>query len=189
MYNSKVTDNRGIQKMQTLFGFFRKKKGAQFGNTVRMEAETTAANIPANIVIRCEAGEILQPVKGKVISQTEIPDALFANGILGKGVGIKPEEDIIAAPYEGEISVIADSKHSIGITGVGNMKLLIHVGIGTVAMNGDGFTPLVAKGDRVQAGQRILKFDRSKIKSAGYSDMVVVVLTNSDNYKDVTVAK
>ena len=177
MYNSKVTDNRGIQKMQTLFGFFRKKKGAQFSNTVRMEAETTAVNIPANIVIRCEAGEILQPVKGKVISQTEIPD------------GIKPEEDIIAAPYEGEISVIADSKHSIGITGAGNMKLLIHVGIGTVAMNGDGFTPLVAKGDRVQAGQRILKFDRSKIKSAGYSDMVVVVLTNSDNYKDVTVAK
>lgn len=175
--------------MQTLFGFFRKKKGAQFSNTVRMEAETTAVNIPANIVIRCEAGEILQPVKGKVISQTEIPDALFANGILGKGVGIKPEEDIIAAPYEGEISVIADSKHSIGITGAGNMKLLIHVGIGTVAMNGDGFTPLVAKGDRVQAGQRILKFDRSKIKSAGYSDMVVVVLTNSDNYKDVTVAK
>ena len=64
------------------------------------------------------------------------------------------------------------------------MQLLIHVGIGTVAMNGDGFTPLVAKGDRVQAGQRILKFDRSKIKSAGYSDMVVVVLTNSDDYED-----
>lgn len=172
--------------MLKTFGFFRKKK-VQFGDTTFREEETAIAKIPTDTVISCEAGKILQPVRGKVVPQAEIPDALFANGILGKGVGIEPEEEIIAAPCGGEISFIADSKHSIGITGAGNMQLLIHVGIGTVAMNGDGFIPLVAKGDRVQAGQRILKFDRSKIKSAGYSDMVVVVLTNSDDYKDVTV--
>ena len=177
--------------------FFGKKKEVEFIDADDREAETASAKIPAaeipsaeipsNVIISCEAGEILQPVKGKVIPQEEIPDDLFANAILGKGVGIKPEEAIIAAPYDGEISFIADSKHSIGITGAGNMKLLIHVGVGTVAMNGDGFIPLVAIGDRVRAGQRILKFDRDKIKTAGYSDMVVVVLTNSDDYKSVHI--
>lgn len=177
--------------------FFGKKKEVEFIDADDREAETAAAKIhtaeipsaetPSNVIMSCEAGEILQPVKGKVIPQEEIPDDLFANAILGKGVGIKPEEAIIAAPYDGEISFIADSKHSIGITGAGNMKLLIHVGVGTVAMNGDGFIPLVAIGDRVRAGQRILKFDRDKIKMAGYSDMVVVVLTNSDDYKSVHI--
>ncbi len=168
-----------------LVWFSRQKKRVEFCHTSGTEIETTVEKVPATIVISCEEGEVLQPVKGKVIPQERIPDDLFANEILGKGVGIEPQEDIIVAPYDGVILFIADTKHSIGISGAGNMNLLIHVGVGTVAMNGDGFTPLVAVGDPVKAGQRILRFDRNAIKEAGHSDMVVVVLTNSDDYKDV----
>ena len=184
---SEEATSRGIQNMLKTFGLFRQKRRVKHRDTDRREAQTAAAQIPTNVIISCEAGKVLQPVRGKIIPQEEIPDDLFANAILGKGVGIEPEEEIIVAPYDGEISFIADSRHSIGITGSGNMKLLIHVGVGTVAMNGDGFTPLVARGDRVQAGQRILKFDRNKIKTAGYSDLVVIVLTNSDDYNDAKV--
>ena len=148
-------------------------------------APAAAPAVPTNAVISCEAGKILQPTKGKVIPQEEIPDETFAGGILGAGVGIEPEEGIVVAPYDGEISSVAESKHAIGITGAGDMELLIHVGVDTVAMNGDGFTPLVAEGDRVTAGQVILKFDRAKIKAAGHPDTVVVLLTNSDDYENV----
>ena len=148
-------------------------------------APAAAPAVPTNAVISCEAGKVLQPTKGKVIPQEEIPDETFAGGILGAGVGIEPEEGIVVAPYDGEISSVAESKHAIGITGAGDMELLIHVGVDTVAMNGDGFTPLVAEGDRVTAGQVILKFDRAKIKAAGHPDTVVVLLTNSDDYENV----
>ncbi|MBO7710302.1 MAG: PTS glucose transporter subunit IIA [Lachnospiraceae bacterium] len=148
-------------------------------------AAPAAPEVPTNAVISCEAGKILQPTKGKVIAQEDIPDETFAGGILGAGVGIEPTEGVVVAPYDGEISSVAESRHAIGITGAGDMELLIHVGVDTVAMNGDGFTPLVAEGDKVKAGQVILRFDRAKIKAAGHPDTVVVLLTNSDDYENV----
>ena len=148
-------------------------------------SKDSAPAVPTNVVISCEAGKILQPTKGKVIAQEQIPDETFAGGILGAGVGIEPEEGIVVAPYDGEISSVAESKHAIGITGAGDMELLIHVGVDTVAMNGDGFQPLVSEGDQVKAGQMILRFDRAKIKAAGHPDTVVVLLTNSDDYENV----
>ncbi len=144
-----------------------------------------ALEVPTNAVISCEAGKILQPTKGKVIAQEDIPDETFAGGILGAGVGIEPSEGVVVAPFDGEISSVAESKHAIGITGAGDMELLIHVGVDTVAMNGDGFRPLVAEGDKVKAGQVILRFDREKIKAAGHPETVVVLLTNSDDYENV----
>ena len=148
-------------------------------------APAAAPSLPTNAVISCEAGRVLQPVKGRVIAQEDIPDETFAAGVLGAGVGIEPEEGVVVAPYDGEISTVAESKHAIGITGAGDMELLIHVGVDTVAMNGDGFTPLVAEGDQVKAGQEILRFDRAKIKAAGHPETVVVLLTNSDDYENV----
>ena len=120
-----------------------------------------------------------------MIAHEDIPDETFAGGILGAGVGIEPTEGVVVAPFDGEISSVAESRHAIGITGAGDMELLIHVGVDTVAMNGDGFTPLVAEGDKVKAGQVILRFDREKIKAAGHPETVVVLLTNSDDYEDV----
>ena len=106
---------------------------------------------------------------------------------MGQGVGIEPDEGIVYAPMDGEISTVAESKHAIGITGAEDMELLIHVGIDTVEMKGDGFKPFVSEGDNVVKGQKLLEFDRAKIKAAGKAETVVVLLTNSDDYENVKI--
>lgn len=155
-------------------------------------AKTSEAPAPDNVplglddvIIRSSAGEVFRPINGTVVPYTKIEDPTFASGALGQGVGIEPEGDIVYAPYDGEISSVAESKHAIGITGANDQELLIHVGIDTVEMNGDGFVPYVKEGDKVKKGQPILKFDKEKIKAAGHPDIVVVLLTNSDDYENV----
>ena len=150
-----------------------------------IEAQEAKIVVPENVAISCSAGEIKAPVVGKVIPYTEIPDPTFAAGVLGEGVGIWPEAEVVVAPYDGEISSVAESQHAIGITGPEDMELLIHIGVDTVEMNGDGFEVLVADGDKVVAGQPLVKFSKEKIKAAGHPDVVVVLLTNSDDYEDV----
>ena len=140
--------------------------------------------VPAASVIRCGAGAVLQPVAGTVISREEIPDDTFASGVLGDGVGIVPDGELVVAPFDGVISSVADSKHAVGIEANG-MELLIHVGVDTVSMNGDGFVCLVKEGDEVKAGQPLIHFSKDKIKAAGYSDTVAVLLTNSDDLEGV----
>ncbi len=149
-------------------------------------AEAPAAfEVPAASVIRCAAGTVLQPVKGTVIARESIPDDTFASGVLGDGVGIIPEDDLVVSPFDGTISSVAESRHAVGIESNG-MEMLIHVGVDTVNMQGDGFTCLVKEGDAVKAGQPLIRFDREKIKAAGYSDTVAVLLTNSDDLEGVT---
>lgn len=140
------------------------------------------------------AGQIAEkvmfaPVKGNVIPRENIPDETFASGVLGDGVGIEPEEGVVTAPFDGEISSVTETFHAIGITGPGEMEVLIHVGIDTVKMNGDGFQVLVKEGDKVKAGQRLMTFDIKKIKAAGFSTTTAVLLTNSDDYPDFKVIK
>ena len=106
---------------------------------------------------------LFAPIKGNVISRAEIPDETFASGVLGDGVGIEPEIGEVVAPFDGEISSVADTRHAIGITGPGEMEVLIHVGIDTVHMNGDGFELLVKEGEKVKAGQKLIRFDIDKI--------------------------
>ncbi|MBQ7593775.1 MAG: PTS glucose transporter subunit IIA, partial [Synergistaceae bacterium] len=136
-------------------------------------------------VISSSAGEIAQCTAGKVIPYTEIPDPTFAAGTLGQGVGIQPDDEFVYAPIDGEISSVAESKHAIGISGENDMEVLIHVGVDTVEMKGDGFEDFVKEGDKVKKGQKIMKFDREKIKKAGHPDTVVLLLTNSDDYEGV----
>ena len=158
------------------------KAAAPAGGSAPAPAAPAAPAIvaPTVSVIRCSAGEVLQPVKGKVIPYTEIPDDTFASGVLGEGVGVVPSEGLVVSPFDGTISSVADSKHAVGIECNG-MEMLIHVGVDTVNMNGDGFTCLVQEGDAVKAGQPLIRFDIDKIKAAGYSDTVAVLLTNSDD--------
>ena len=143
-----------------------------------------AIEVPTVSVIRCAAGQVLQPVKGTVIARDQIPDETFASGVLGDGVGIQPADDKVVAPFDGTISSVAESQHAVGIEANG-MEMLIHVGVDTVNMKGDGFTCLVKEGDAVKAGQPLIIFDRAKIKAAGYSDTVAVLLTNSDDLEGV----
>ena len=140
--------------------------------------------VPSTSVIRCANGTVLQPVKGNVIPYDQIPDDTFASGVLGVGVGVQPTEGVVVAPYDGEITSVAESKHAVGVA-ANDMELLIHVGIDTVSMNGDGFDCLVKEGDKVVAGQPLIRFDRDKIKAAGFSDTVAVLLTNSDDLDGV----
>ncbi len=146
------------------------------------------SDTPNKVVISCSAGKIGQPLKGKVIPYDQIPDPLFSQGALGQGVGIEPEEENVYAPIDGTIASVAESKHAIGISAQGDMELLIHVGVDTVEMNGDGFTTYVSENDTVKKGQLLMKFDRAKIKAAGHPETVVVLLTNSDDYEDVKYA-
>ncbi len=150
-------------------------------------ASISAENAPKNVVMSCSAGEILAPTAGRVISREQIPDETFASGVLGDGVAIEPTSENVYAPFDGTISSVAESKHAVGITGVGDMELLIHVGVDTVAMNGDGFQVFVKEGDSVKAGQKLMTFDRKKIAAAGHPDCVVTLLTNSDDYEDLKV--
>ena len=139
------------------------------------------------VIMSCDAGDIHAPVDGKVKNYKEIPDETFASGALGEGVGIDPAAEDLYAPFDGTISTVAESKQAIGITGPGEMELLLHAGVDTISMNGDGFTTFVKEGDKVETGQKLMHFDRKKIAAAGYPDMVVVLLTNSGDMKNFKI--
>ena len=139
------------------------------------------------VVMEVGADKVKSPAVGTLVPQEQIPDATFASGVLGAGLGITPSKGVVVAPVDGTISTVAESKHAIGISTDSGLELLIHVGVDTVAMNGDGFSPAVAEGDTVKAGDLLLNFDIDKIHKAGYADTVVFLLTNSDDYNDVKV--
>lgn len=129
------------------------------------------------------------PVKGNIIAREAIPDDTFASGVLGDGVGIEPEAGLVVAPCDGEIASLTDTRHAIGMTTAGGMEILIHVGIDTVNMQGDGFTLYVSQGDKVKAGQKLLTFDTEKIKAAGYDTTTAVLVANSFMFPEFSVLK
>ena len=90
-------------------------------------------------------------------------------------------------PFDGEITTVAETKHAVGLSSPDGMEVLIHVGVDTVAMNGDGFTALVEEGQKVRAGEPLLTFDQDKIAAAGHPDVVVLLVTNSDDYEGLTI--
>ena len=153
------------------------------------EDEGKKAKKSDDVAVTCEPKTIYAPINGNVIARESIPDATFAQGVLGDGVGIEPSEGVVYAPFDGEISTVAETKHAVGISGNNDMEMLIHVGIDTVKMNGEGFNVLVAEGDQVKAGQKIMTFSLDKIKAAGYSTTTAVLLTNSDDYEGFKVIK
>ncbi len=132
---------------------------------------------------------VYAPIKGNVIKVDEIPDDTFASGVLGNGVGIEPEEGVVYAPFDGTIATVSETKHALGFMGPNDIEMLIHVGIDTVNMNGDGFDVLVSEGDEVKAGQKLMTFSIDKIKKAGYSTTTAVLVNNSDDYADFKVIK
>lgn len=128
---------------------------------------------------------VASPLSGKVIALADVDDAAFASGVLGQGVAIQPSEGIVVAPFDGKVTVLFPTLHAIGLTADDGRELLIHIGINTVQLGGEGFTAFVKTGDKINLGQRLVEFDIAAIEKAGYSVETPVLITNSQNYLDV----
>lgn len=125
---------------------------------------------------------IVSPLKGEIINLSEVNDEAFSSGVLGPGLAIIPQEGKLYAPCDGEITTFFPTGHAIGITTSGSVQLLIHVGIDTVKMEGEGFRPKKKQGDIVKCGELLLEFDIDNIKSSGYDTQTPIVIMNSEEY-------
>ena len=134
--------------------------------------------VPTENVFTMDAGTVTQPVSGKVIPAKEISDPMFSAETMGPSVGIEPDGEIVYAPFDGSVTMLFPTKHAIGVTSKDGIEVLIHVGVDTVNMNGEGFETFVEQGDKITKGQKLLTFDRKAIEEKGYADTVVVVVTN-----------
>ena len=147
--------------------------------------KTNDQQVENNEVTKLEEETILAPIKGEVKPIEESSDAAFASGALGKGVVILPEEGKVYAPVTGTVTVLFPSLHAIGITSDAGVELLIHIGINTVQLNGEGFTAHIKQGDQIKQGQLLVEFDMNKIKEAGYTLETPVLVTNYADLKEV----
>ena len=143
-----------------------------------------AAEVPA---IETKPGVVYNPIQGEIIPMDQIPDETFASGVLGQGCGIIPEQGLVVAPFDGEVTTVAETKHALGLTSKDGIEILIHVGMDTVSLNGEGFEVLCAEEDQVKAGQPLLKFDIGFIKSKNLPTTTAVMVTNADDYADVAL--
>ncbi|MBQ7705146.1 MAG: PTS glucose transporter subunit IIA [Selenomonadaceae bacterium] len=174
-----------------------KKKGVdKAAKIAQQEAEMVAAAEAANAEAEANLvseNEFKAYLDGEVISLKEIGDGVFSEGMVGDGLAIKPANETVCAPVSGKITVLMqDSKHAVGMTLSNGIEILIHVGIDTVSMQGDGFEYLCKVGDVVKAGTPLLKFSKAKIKAAGHPDTAVFVVTNPngiDTFKFISGMK
>lgn len=140
--------------------------------------DQAAVPAPAQEVAAETCHELKAPLSGHVIPMEQIPDQVFSQGVLGQGVGIEPTGNVVVAPADATVStVIEDSKHACGLLLDNGVELLIHVGMDTVTMGGDGFQLHVKEGDRVHAGDKLITFDPEKIKAAGHPTTTAFVIT------------
>ena len=140
--------------------------------------DQAAVPAPAQNVAAEACHELKAPLSGHVIPMEQIPDQVFSQGVLGQGVGIEPTGNVVVAPADATVStVIEDSKHACGLLLDNGVELLIHVGMDTVTMGGDGFQLHVKEGDRVHAGDKLITFDPEKIKAAGHPTTTAFVIT------------
>ncbi len=128
------------------------------------------------------------PLNGELVELSQVNDPAFASGAMGFGAAVKNPEGKVYAPVDGEITVLFETKHAIGIHGVNGEDLLIHVGLDTVKLNGEHFTAHVEQGAQVKKGQLLLEFDAEAIKAAGYDVTTPFVVTNSSEFEKITIA-
>lgn len=125
------------------------------------------------------------PLSGRAIPLEQVKDEAFAQGILGKGVAVQPENGEVYAPFNGKVMTFFPTKHAVGLLSDQGLELLIHVGLDTVNLNGKYFTACVKEGDRVAKGQKLLEFDMEQMKKEGYVLDTPVIVTNYDAYQDI----
>lgn len=154
-----------------------------FKKAEEKSAPAAAPATPEAVSATVDADTLASPANGKVIKMTDVPDPVFSGEVLGKGCAVWPQDEIVYAPCDGTVTVTMG--HAVGLTSTDGIEVLVHVGVDTVNMQGDGFTGFVKQGDEVKAGQPMLKIDREKIKAAGYPDCVVVAVGNTAEFASV----
>ncbi len=144
-----------------------------------LKGEKDAGSNPENAPVMLGA-----PAKGTFVAMEQVPDEVFSQGIMGACCGIDPAEGKVYAPVDGRISQLADTLHAVGMEAFG-MEILIHVGVDTVEMGGDGFSNAAAAGQNVKKGDLLLTMDLDKIRAADHAATVIMAVTNSDDFVSV----
>lgn len=169
--------------------------GKEAADAAEAAQDAQAAEIESNISDTSDENSAAADVKelksildGKVMPVTEAPDDVFSQKIMGDGLAIEPSSTVVKAPADCDVSVImADTGHACGLTLANGIELLIHVGVDTVDMGGDGFELLVKEGQHVKAGQDLIRFDPEKIKAAGHPCTTMLIVTSEGNAKGLTM--
>ena len=161
-------------------------ESAETEGTASSVQETPAETNSAQAAAESGAKIMRAYADGQVISLAEVNDGVFSSGVLGDGLAIRPENDTVYAPADGKATaLIQDSKHACGLVLDNGMELILHVGLDTVNMKGDGFSYLITEGQYVKAGTPLIRFDREKIRKAGYPDTIICVVTAPGNAKNI----
>lgn len=144
-----------------------------------VENKTTVADPKAEVLSK--------PVDGQVVALSEVNDEVFSSGMIGEGFGIIPTSGELIAPEDGEITMLFETNHAIGLKTHNGAELLFHIGLDTVQLEGKHFTPYVKAGDQVKQGQPLIQFDLDAIKAAGFDPIVICVVTNQENFTVKTI--
>lgn len=127
--------------------------------------------------------EILAPITGEYLPLEQVPDQVFSQKIMGEGFAVQPEQGEVVSPVDGEVINLFPTKHALGLRTSKGLEILVHIGIDTVELNGEGFTAHVSEGDQVKAGQKLLTFDIERIKEKGKSPVSPIVFPQSAKWK------
>ena len=151
------------------------------------EAETDRLTEEAvtGTVVSPSEGVIQTPIVGDVVALSNVNDPVFSSGAMGQGIAVKPSEDVVYAPADAEVTIVFPTGHAYGLRTANGAEILIHVGIDTVSMNGEGFNHKVAQGDKVKAGDVLGTFDSAKIAAAGLDNTTMVIVTNTADFASV----
>lgn len=158
-----------------------------------LDAEKAKDLLPENETVEDTSNGIMRPVEiaspldGKEIALKDVDDEVFASGVTGKGIAIIPENNTVLSPADGTVSVLFPSKHAVGITTKEGIEILVHIGLNTVMLDGEGFTAFVKQGDQVKKGQKLLEFDKDFITNKGCSLQSPLIITNADQFKDILI--
>ncbi|HEM5988104.1 sucrose-specific PTS transporter subunit IIBC [Streptococcus suis] len=155
------------------------------GKSSAVAKETAALANEATTALLSEE-TLVSPLSGDVVALENVNDPVFSSGAMGKGLAVKPTEGIVYAPADAEVTIAFETGHAYGLKTASGAEILIHIGIDTVSMNGNGFEKLVAAGDKVKAGDAIAKFDAAKIAEAGLDDTTMIIVTNTADFTEVS---
>jgi len=145
--------------------------------------ETTVVNEEVPATLQDET--IQTPIVGDVVALSNVNDPVFSSGAMGQGIAVKPSQDVVYAPADAEVTIVFPTGHAYGLRTANGAEILIHVGIDTVSMNGEGFNHKVAQGDKVKAGDVLGTFDSAKIAAAGLDNTTMVIVTNTADFASV----